>query len=62
MDDHGKENTIKDLLNTIKEGNEKTAIHFSAARGKLDIFKLLEESGADIKAKDGKPFYFNRLI
>ena len=41
------------LLNSIKEGNGKLAIHFAASRGNLDIFKALVKYGADFTLKDG---------
>jgi ankyrin repeat protein len=30
------------MLNSIKEGTGKTAIHIAAARGDVEIFKYLE--------------------
>lgn len=46
--------TIGELLNNVKEGNNRTALHFAASRGDLDIFKYLISKGADFKMKDGK--------
>jgi ankyrin repeat protein len=44
---------MAELLNTVKEGRGKAAIHFAAARGDLSIFKFLHSKGADTKQLDG---------
>jgi hypothetical protein len=37
----GEPHTVKELLNTVGEGNGKLAIHFAASRGDLSILKYL---------------------
>lgn len=39
--------TTQSLLNSIKEGNGKLAIHFAASRGDVGVFRFLVEQGAD---------------
>lgn len=45
--------SLADLLNSIKEGNDKKAIHFAAARGDLPVFQFLVQKGANPKDLDG---------
>lgn len=40
------------MINTCKEGKNKTVLHFAASRGDFSIFKYLLELGADANLKD----------
>ncbi|KRX10942.1 Ankyrin repeat-containing domain [Pseudocohnilembus persalinus] len=58
-----KSTTIKQILNEIKEGMEKTVIHFAAARGDINVFELLINEGADINIvdKEGNNAFFTAI-
>lgn len=53
FDDAHQKLTIKEILNSFKEGNGKAAIHFAAARGDLEVFQYLLQEGADPHVLDG---------
>ena len=42
----------KDLINNLKEGRNKNAVHFGAAKGDIKVMQYLIEQGADLDSLD----------
>lgn len=44
--------TKKDLINNLKEGRNKNAIHFAAAKGDIQVMNYLLEQGGELDSID----------
>ena len=50
--DFGEFKSKKDLINNLKEGRNKNAIHFAAAKGDPKVMKYLLEQGGELDSVD----------
>ncbi|KAL4466529.1 hypothetical protein ABPG72_000736 [Tetrahymena utriculariae] len=52
--------SVRDLINTIKDGNGRSCLHFAASRGDIPIFEYLLNLGAEYNTLDNEknnPFF-----